>query len=197
MKSLTVLYDEQCGLCVDVKNWATREPAYVDLRFIPANSREAASRFPQLVTPGRPVELIVVSDEGAVYRDVQAYIMCLYALVNYREWAFRLSTPSLMPLARQAFRFLARNRTRISDWLGREGEARLARKLKAEMPAVCNTRRPGIQCPYCKAGVQPDDRVFCPECGAIHHKDCWISNGYRCSIFGCTPDVGAQSSRLH
>jgi predicted DCC family thiol-disulfide oxidoreductase YuxK len=191
MKRLTVLYDEKCGLCEDLKNWASRQPAYVELRFVPAGSQEAFRLYPQLVTPGgRPSEMIVVGDDGGVYRDAQAYIMCFYALENYREWALRLSTPTLMPLARQAFRFLSRNRRQISDWFGLEGETRLARKLKMEMPPLCEFNKPtsGIQCPYCRAKVRPGDGVFCPECGAIHHRDCWITNGYRCSIFGCTPE---------
>ena len=193
MKCLTILYDEKCGICEDLKNWASRQPAYLDLSFLPAGSLEATHLFPQLVTAGKPVELIVVSDDGGVYRDTQAYIMCFYALENYREWAFRLSTPALMPLARQAFRFLSRNRSRISHWLGLEGEARLARKLELEMPPQCDRKRTsaGIQCPYCRARVQPSHGVFCPECGAIHHKECWITNGYRCSIFGCTPEKRA------
>ena len=50
---------------------------------------------------------MVVSDEGAVYRDGSAWIMCLFALEEYRDWANRLAHPLLRPLARQAFALLS------------------------------------------------------------------------------------------
>ena len=184
MKCLYVLYDDRCGFCREVKAWAERQPVFLTLVFLPACSPEAVRLFPELSRPGRPEELVVISDEGGVYRDTQAYIMCFYALVNYREWAFRLSSPSLMPLARKAFHLISSNRLRISEWLGMEGETKLLEKLKEEPPPFCDFR---IRCPYCKNPVQMQDAVHCPECGAIHHRECWISNGYRCSIFGCKP----------
>ena len=49
------------------------------------------------------LELVVVDDSGGVYRNGSAWIMCLYALREYREWSLRLATPALFPLARQAF----------------------------------------------------------------------------------------------
>jgi predicted DCC family thiol-disulfide oxidoreductase YuxK len=190
MKRLCVLYDEKCGLCYELKNWVARQPAFLELSFVPAGSPEAGRMFPGLVNPGRPEELIAISDEGGVYRDTHAYIMCLYALQEYREWAMRLSTPALMPLARQAFRFISRNRSRLSDWLGMDGEARLATRLKKEMPPVCDLRKTESEthCPFCKTAIPKEQAVYCPECGAIHHRECWIGNDYHCSIFGCSPE---------
>jgi predicted DCC family thiol-disulfide oxidoreductase YuxK len=186
-KRLFVLYDDKCGLCLELKRWAAMQPAFLELVFLPAGSQEALRLFPGLATPGRPEELIVISDEGGVYRDVRAYIMCLYALMEYREWAMRLSSPTLMPLARQAFQLVSRNRGRLSAWLGTE-ETRLAAKLQQQPPPLCNIRQEG-HCPFCKSPVQQTDSVFCPECSAIHHRECWIANNYRCSIFGCAPEI--------
>lgn len=40
-------------------------------------------------------------------------------------------------------------------------------------------------CPYCLCAVEPaDDKVRCPRCGAMHHADCWETNG-KCSVYGC------------
>src|SRR4029079_2746171 len=127
---------------------------------------------PELATPGRPEELIVISDEGGIYRDTQAYIMCLYALIEYREWSMRLATPALMPLARKAFHLIAKNRLRISELLNLEGD-KLAQQLNSVPPPFCDYR---IHCPYCKGSVQEKDAVHCPECSAIHHRECWIRN---------------------
>ena len=73
---------------------------------------------------------MVVSDEGAVYRDENAWIMCLYALEEYREWAARLAHPLLRPLAREAFALLSRQRPRISRWLSLASEVEIAETLR-------------------------------------------------------------------
>ena len=87
-----------------------QQPAYLELEFIPAGSAVVTSRFACLNKPGKPEELIVVDDEGGVYRGGEAWIMCLYALRAYREWSLRLASPVLLPLARTAFHLLSRNR---------------------------------------------------------------------------------------
>jgi len=53
-------------------------------------------RFPGIdaLKPGE--QLLVISDEGAVYRGAHAWIMCLWALENYREHAQRLAHPALL-----------------------------------------------------------------------------------------------------
>ena len=42
-----------------------------------------------------------MSDQGAVYRNGSAWIMCLFALEAYRDWANRLAHP-LLAAARAA-----------------------------------------------------------------------------------------------
>ena len=88
MERLYILYDAQCGLCSFAKRWLMRQPTLIDLRFIPAGSALVDRLFPGLNQPGEaPEELVVVSDQGAVYRNGSAWIMCLFALEAYREWA--------------------------------------------------------------------------------------------------------------
>ena len=109
MDRLYVLYDARCGLCSWAKRWMMRQHALLDLRFIPAGSRLSERLFPGLDQPGeQPEELVVVSDDGAVYRNGSAWIMCLFALEAYREWSNRLAHPLLRPLARQAFSLLSK-----------------------------------------------------------------------------------------
>jgi len=79
-----------------------RQPAFVPLIFVALQSNEAQRRFPGVdaLKPGE--QLLVISDQGAVYRGADAWIMCLWALENYREHAQRLAHPVLLPLARYA-----------------------------------------------------------------------------------------------
>ena len=117
MRRLYVLYDERCGLCRLARRWAAGQPQYVELVFIAAGSEEANMRFPSLAHDGVPEELVVVNDEGGIYRGSSAWIMCLYALEDYREWSLRLATPALRQFARQAFAFVSEHRGQISHWL--------------------------------------------------------------------------------
>jgi hypothetical protein len=56
--------------------------------------------------------------------------MVLYAMVEYRDWAARLTHPLLAPLARQAFAALSKNRHRLSSWLSTEDPEAIADELR-------------------------------------------------------------------
>jgi len=56
--------------------------------------------------------------------------MVMYAMVEYRDWASRLTHPLLMPLARQAFAALSKNRHAISRWLSAENTEEIADELR-------------------------------------------------------------------
>jgi predicted DCC family thiol-disulfide oxidoreductase YuxK len=137
MDRLYVLYDSRCGFCSWAKRWLLRQPTLIDLEFIPAGSPLAARLFPGLGRHGNPPEeLVVVSDQGGVYRDSSAWIMCLFALEEYREWANRLAHPVLRPLACRAFSVLSRHRRTVSRWLSMAGDVEMARILgRFEEPA--------------------------------------------------------------
>src|SRR5262249_51191150 len=116
MRRLYVLYDSGCGLCTWARRWLSQQQAFLELVFIPAGSEWAARGFPEVARPGQVDELVVVADDGGVYRDARAWIICLYALVEYREWSIRLAQPLLLPLARQAFALLSKRRRDVSRW---------------------------------------------------------------------------------
>jgi predicted DCC family thiol-disulfide oxidoreductase YuxK len=138
MERLYVLYDARCGLCSWAKRWLMRQHTLIDLRFVPAGSSEADRLFPGLDRPGEPTdELVVVSDQGAVYRDGSAWIMCLFALEAYRDWANRLAHPLLRPLARQGFALLSGQRSRISRWLSLASEVEIADDLSQVNAPAC------------------------------------------------------------
>lgn len=101
MSHLTVLYDERCSLCCRITDWILLQPKYVQLNFIPANSAEARSIFPQLDHERTLRELHVITGNGEIYRAAKAWLMCLWALREYRSWSLRLATSEMMPLARR------------------------------------------------------------------------------------------------
>ena len=85
MRQLTVLYDPECGLCRRVREWLIVQPKYVD----------------------------VIGDDGGVYWGAKAWLMCLWALKQYREWSYRLSAPELLPTARRVVSMISQNRHKL------------------------------------------------------------------------------------
>jgi hypothetical protein len=107
-----------------------------------APSSLLARIYPELAARNRRDELMVVSDDGAVYLGDHAWLMCLYALKRYRHWAHRLARPALLPFARQAFTILSANRQRVSEWLGLLGDAELEAELRKIHPPRCYGTNP-------------------------------------------------------
>ncbi len=117
MKTLYVLYDPKCELCLRLKDWLLRQRSWLGLCMVPAGSEKAKKMFPALEKIASENDLVVISDEGQVYLNDRAWIMAMFALEEYRDWAYRLAHPLLMPLARQAFAAISKNRYAFSRWL--------------------------------------------------------------------------------
>ncbi len=142
MRSLYVLYDEHCELCKRLKDWLLGQRSWIALGLIPAGSARAKAKFPDLEQIAGSADLVVVSDAGEVYLNNRAWIMCLYALEEYRDWALRLASPVLLPFARRAFDTISKNRATISRWIG-ASEQELATELNSS--SACESGRCGDQ----------------------------------------------------
>lgn len=131
MEKLYVLYDPRCELCRRLKDWLLVQRSWLGLSMVPAGSEKAKKMFPELDQIATCNDLAVISDEGQVYLNDRAWIMVMYALEEYRDWASRLAHPLLMPLARQAFSALSRNRRVISRWLSTTDPETIASELRS------------------------------------------------------------------
>jgi predicted DCC family thiol-disulfide oxidoreductase YuxK len=83
MRYLTVVCDQQCGLCTRLGEWLGAQPKWIGIRLLPSNL--AADAYPTLAPRIAREELVVVSDDGGVYLGDHAWLMCLYALKHYPE----------------------------------------------------------------------------------------------------------------
>jgi predicted DCC family thiol-disulfide oxidoreductase YuxK len=147
LTSLTVLYDDACGFCCECAAWFAQQGHELQTTFVPRFSEQGqllmgvvkSTRAAQGRTPIED-ELLVLDDRGGVYEGPQAFILCLWALTEYRDWSVRLATPRLMPLARRFFIGLSKNRKMLSAVLGLHGdridEETLVRALPHE-PTRC------------------------------------------------------------
>lgn len=138
MERLYLLYDGRCELCCRLKQWVQEQARWLDLTLLPAGSEEARRLFPGLDQVASAQDLVVISDQGEVYLNNSAWLMCLYGLVDYRDWAWRLAHPLLLPLARQAFEMLSRNRHVISRWLSSGNPETIAAELRRVSLQACS-----------------------------------------------------------
>lgn len=117
---LTVAYDAECSLCIRCRHWLESQDTYVPLDFLDAGSTEARAWLDSFGA-WLGVELVVVSDRGEVWIGPAAFLMCLWATTEYREWSYRLSGPALAPVAEHFFRLVSARRSDLGRVLGPGG----------------------------------------------------------------------------
>lgn len=114
VRNLFVLSDSSCELCRRCKRWLAWQRQLVPMTFIEANSADAHRVFPVLDHEHTLQELTVISDVGGVYTGEKAWLMCLWALSDYRGWACTMSTPERLPIAKKFVTMISENRKSIS-----------------------------------------------------------------------------------
>lgn len=115
MQNMFVLYDPRCELCFRCKLWLQSQKQRIALTFIEAASEDAKRIFPNLEHARTLDELTVIADNGAVYRDIKAWLIVLWCLADYRGWAHSLSSPDRMPMAKKFITLISDNRKAISN----------------------------------------------------------------------------------
>ncbi len=132
MKALTIFYDPNCGLCRNFRNWLQQQDAYLPLHFVGFQTEEARSLFPAIATVQADKELVVIADDGCWWQGPAAWLTCLWALKKYREWSFRLATPSLLPIVASLCQKLSQNRLQISQLLRLDNQTLTALNASVE-----------------------------------------------------------------
>lgn len=125
MTTLTLFYDARCGLCSSVRRWLSAQPAYVRLEFIPYDSPQARQRCPMIDQLHADQEIVVLSDEGHLWQGAGAWVMCLWALPDFREWSLRLSSPAMQAVAKKIVHLISANRLTLSSLLRLRGDQAL------------------------------------------------------------------------
>ena len=90
----------------------------MELIFVPCASDEARKRFPQLDHDLTTKDLTVVANDGAVYFGPKAWLMVLWALTRYRDWAYRLAAPELLPTTKRVVSVISQNRYQLGRIAG-------------------------------------------------------------------------------
>lgn len=134
MHTLTLCYDARCGLCSQVRQWLGRQPAYVRLDFVPYDSPEAEKRLPGIRHLHADQEILAMADTGEVWQGAGAWVMCLWALREFRAWSAHLASPAMQGAARKVVHWVSQNRISLSRLLRLQSDAELAAALDHEVP---------------------------------------------------------------
>jgi predicted DCC family thiol-disulfide oxidoreductase YuxK len=102
LERLTVLYDPGCRLCAFISNWLPRQRQLVPLDLVPVGSDRARRLFPELDHAATTREVTVVGDGGQVYRGDSAWLVCLWALSEFRPLSHTFALPRNRRMARAA-----------------------------------------------------------------------------------------------
>ncbi len=141
MITLTIFYDAHCGLCSRFRRWMLEQASYVRLEFLPYDSEQARHRCPDLPNLRADQEIVVMSDDGSLWQGAAAWVTCLWALREYREWSLRLASPGMQQMARRVVHWISSNRISLSRLLRLSSDD----KLRAEINEVsCDNGACGV-----------------------------------------------------
>ncbi|HZP15847.1 MAG TPA: DCC1-like thiol-disulfide oxidoreductase family protein [Nocardioides sp.] len=111
--TLTVLYDDRCPLCRQLKAWMGTQTTCVSIRYVAAASDEARRRYPDLDHERTTTVLTVVDSGGWVYEGERAWLVCAWALPRWQPLAENFRGPVRRHLVRTATRAVDAYRHRL------------------------------------------------------------------------------------
>ncbi len=119
--------------------WLGRQSVYFPYRFRKLSSLTSDLKKYNLENPLTSFkELIVIDNYGKIYKNENAFIMCLFATRKFRAWSIRLSRPMLKPLTKRFFTFLSNHRGSLS-FLLKKKDKKLNRVLLQYIAEDTNT----------------------------------------------------------
>ena len=116
------------------------QPAWVRLLFVPYDSEEARRLCPGIGSLRADEEIVVMADDGRLWQGAAAWVTCLWALYDYREWSSRLAAPALQGAVRKIVHWISGNRICLSNLLHLKSNDAL-RAAAEESPCETGTCR--------------------------------------------------------
>ncbi len=137
MKMLHVFYDAGCDLCGACRRWLEAQPQHVRLHFTPYQSGLARELCPDLAKYRPEKEIVVLSDDGALYQGARAWVMVLWATETGRALSLRLAEPQWLPRAAKVVSWVSRHRGGLSRLFpgGADDTARRALRESPQCPS--------------------------------------------------------------
>jgi hypothetical protein len=104
-----------------------------------AGSPAAARDHPIHGFPFRRRDVVVLADDGRWWQGAAAWLTCLWATREYRDWAFRMAAPALLPFVKKAVHLLSENRLTLSRLMKLQTDVALANAILSLPEAQCAT----------------------------------------------------------
>ena len=98
---LHVLYDGSCPLCIRSAMWLASQIKHTPIVLISAQDAKNLAQYDHVNISDPPEDLVVITDDNQVYRNDEAFLMCLYMLRNYRHWAKNIIYTETSPTGTQ------------------------------------------------------------------------------------------------
>ena len=89
------------------QGFAVESGAQHDLPVATARGKDV--QVPTVIT-SPDQEIVVMADTGEVWQGAGAWVLCLWALREYRGWSARLASPAMQAAARKVVHWISRNR---------------------------------------------------------------------------------------
>jgi len=120
MKTLTIFYDGECGLCRRLKERFERMPARERLEFLPYQSAAAAAeaRVPGINDRRPESGMLVRTPEGTLLEGGDSWLRLVAATRRFGGVARILGWPGFRGIVRAGYGWVAARRRSISRWLG-------------------------------------------------------------------------------
>ena len=113
-----VIYDGACGLCQGSVAWVSRRARPGAFEFLPCQAAERRARYPALAEATCLEAIQLVLPDGRILGGADALPEILRRLRGWRWAAALFRVPGAGLLAPIAYRWIARNRYRISCAIG-------------------------------------------------------------------------------
>ncbi len=109
-----LLYDGLCPICNRAVEWIRRRAKPCAFEFLSCHDPSLAARFPQLSREDCLTAIRLVEPDGRIFAGEEAVPGILARMKGYRVAAAIVSRPGVRALARPLYRWIARNRLRLS-----------------------------------------------------------------------------------
>lgn len=118
MKTLTIYYDGECGLCGQLKAFFENLPVRERLEFIAYQSPEAEARMPGIRARPLAAGMLLQTPEGALLEGGDSWLRLVSATRHWAWLAGILGLPGLRSVVRAGYGFIAARRQWVSRILG-------------------------------------------------------------------------------
>lgn len=140
IQSMEVYYDGRCAMCCTFHEWVHRQQRAYVVSFVAYQSPRAEALFSGVTKLDPERDLIVRTDQAAVFRGEEAWVLCLHSCKNYQNWARRLASPRMLPLARKLCDLIATHRLSLSKMLFNKKDRELLKMLHQMPESECLDR---------------------------------------------------------